>query len=173
LERAVLLLEPPRAAVLALVVAPDAVIRLIESAGEVGSLVGQRKAVAAPPFVFGQPQHRHPVALDGLDRHQMMHVEAMRDFEQNAVAMLAAPSGRQCRPGGIALRDLDRARISGLAIEPIRDMLGIAPLPGGDRLTALSIQYTIKLAGQPGSVNRHGIVFFDPFDGAALNKEAL
>ena len=63
LERAVLLAQPLRAAVLALVVAPDAVIRLVERAGQVGSGIGQRKALrdgAIPPRGAAASSH-HPV----------------------------------------------------------------------------------------------------------------
>ena len=72
---------------------PDAVIGLVERARQVGARVGQRKPVAAPPFVFGQPQHRDAVTLDGLDRHEMMHVEPMRHLEQHAAAVLAPAFG--------------------------------------------------------------------------------
>ena len=46
LELAALLLEPLRAGILALVVAPDAVVGVIERAGEIGAGIGQREAVA-------------------------------------------------------------------------------------------------------------------------------
>ena len=46
LELAGLFPQPLRAAVLALVVAPDAVVGVVERAGEIGARVGQREAVA-------------------------------------------------------------------------------------------------------------------------------
>ena len=46
LEFAGLLLEPLGAGVLALVVAPDAVVGVVERAGEIGAGIGQREAVA-------------------------------------------------------------------------------------------------------------------------------
>src|SRR4029077_20144810 len=90
-KAAVLFVQAAAAAVLALVVAPDAVIRLIHPAGEVGAGIGQRKAVARPPMIFRPAQHRDAVALDRLDRHEMVHVEAVRYLEQQAslVARLA------------------------------------------------------------------------------------
>ena len=51
LEGAVFLLQAVRAAVLALVVAPDAVVRLVERADEVGAGIGQRKALARAAIV--------------------------------------------------------------------------------------------------------------------------
>src|SRR5439155_24995532 len=84
LECAVLLAQPLGAAVLALVVAPDAVIRLVERAGQVSPFIGQRKTLAAAPFLFGEPQHRDAVAHDRPARYKMLHVEAMRHLEQHA-----------------------------------------------------------------------------------------
>ncbi len=104
LERAVLLLQPLGAAVLALVVAPDAVIRLVERADKVGAMVGQGKPFAVPPLVFGQAQHRHALALDGLDRDQMVRVQPLRHLEQHPTPVLFAAIGRERGPGGIALR---------------------------------------------------------------------
>src|SRR5260370_132702 len=54
LEAAVLLVQPGAAAVLLLVVAPDAVIRLVLRSGEVGAGIGQPEAVARPPMLFRQ-----------------------------------------------------------------------------------------------------------------------
>ena len=173
LEGAVLLLQPLRAAVLALVVAPDAVIRLVERASEIGAGVGQRKAVAAPPLVLGQPQHRDPVALDGFDRHEVVHVEPMRDLEQHAAPVLVPAFGGQCRPGGITLRDVERLRIASLVLEPFSDVLGIAPLPLWNRFIGRRAHDPIQVAGQPGPVDRHGIAFLDALDGAPLNKQTL
>ena len=46
--------KPVRAAILALVVALDAVVRLIERAAQIHATVGQREAVAMPVMVFRQ-----------------------------------------------------------------------------------------------------------------------
>ena len=45
------LLQALRAGVLALLVAPDAVVRLVQRADEVGALVGELEAVALPQMV--------------------------------------------------------------------------------------------------------------------------
>ena len=172
-ERAVLLFQTLRAAVLALVVTPNAVIRLVERADEAGAGIGQRKPLAAPPFVFGQAQHRHAVALDGIDRHEVMHVEPMRYLEQHPAAVLAPAFGRQCRPGGIALRRVERGFVGGFVLEPIRDMPGVAPFPGRSRFTSRRADQSIQLVRELGPVDRHGVGFLDPLDGAPLNKQAL
>ena len=170
LEGALLLLQAVRAAVLALIVAPDAVIGLVERADEIRAAVGQRKAVAAAPLVLGQPQHRDPVALDGLDRHQMMHVEPVRHFEQHAAPVLAPALGRQCRPGGVALSRCQRRRIPSLILEPVRDAFGIAPLP---RLRRWRAQQIVELAREPRSVDRDGVGLLDSLGGAALHEQPL
>src|SRR5439155_19668500 len=53
--RGLLFAQPRRARILLLLVTPDAVVRLVEAAGEIGARIGQREAVAAAQVIFGQP----------------------------------------------------------------------------------------------------------------------
>src|SRR5262249_56459016 len=57
LELAALLFEPLRAGVLALVVAPDAVVGVIERAGEIGAGIGERETVARAAMCGRQLEH--------------------------------------------------------------------------------------------------------------------
>ena len=153
--------------------APDAVIRLVERAGEIGAGVGQRKAVAAAPLVLGQPQHRDSAPLHGFDRYEVMHIEPVRHLEKDAAPMFAAAFRSQRRPGGVALRNLQRTGIGGLVLQPLRDMLGIAPLPLGDWFVGGRADQPVEVAGQPGPVDRHCIGFFDALDSAPLYEQPL
>ena len=65
------ILQAGAAGILALRVAPDAVVDLIQRLLRGHSGVGQRESLALPPVVLRQAQHRDAVALDGLDRNQM------------------------------------------------------------------------------------------------------
>src|SRR5947207_2043876 len=80
-------------------------------------------------------------------------------------AVLAAACFRQCRPGGIPLRRCERFGVGGLVGEPARNMLGIAPLPGGDRqrLVGCGADQAIELAGETRPVECGGVFFLDAF----------
>src|SRR5262249_2858719 len=75
LELAALLFEPLRAGVLALVVAPDAVVGVIERAGEIGAGIGERETVARAAMCGRQLEHRHAIDDFGLDRNQMVRID--------------------------------------------------------------------------------------------------
>ena len=90
---------PDAAAVLPLVVAPDAVIRLVERAGEVGAGIGQRKPVARPPVVLGQAQHRDavPHRLSRPARGDACRAGAARGTAGRACAGRARPASASPR----------------------------------------------------------------------------
>ena len=52
--RGLLFAQSRRARILALLVAPDAVVRLVEAAGEIGAAIGQREAVAPAQVIVRQ-----------------------------------------------------------------------------------------------------------------------
>ena len=111
LERAGLaVLQAARAAVLALVVAPDAVVGVIERAHEIVARVGQREALAMAQQRPRQLHARHAVDHLGLDRHEMLEVELVRHLEQRPVAMTPLALGMMQRPGGVARQRLDLGR---------------------------------------------------------------
>ena len=103
-------LQPARAAILALVVAPDAVVGVIERAHQVEAFVGQRKALAMTQHRPRQLQARDAVDHLGLDRHEMLEVELVRHLEQRPVAVALLALGMMQRPGGVARQRLDRGR---------------------------------------------------------------
>ena len=121
LELAGFLLEALRAGILALVVAPDAVVGVVERAGEIGALIGQREAVARAPMRRRQLEHGDAVDDLGLDRHQMLRIDLVRDLEQHAALVGLLPLRRVCCPGGVARRDVKRGRVLGLGLHPALD----------------------------------------------------
>ncbi len=171
-------MEPGAAAVLLLVVAPDAVIGLVERAGEVGAGIGQREAVAHPPFLLRPAQHRDAVALDRLDRHQVVHVEAVRHPEQETALVPGLAFRRQRRPGGVVARRLQWQRVRRLVREPARDPFGIAQFPGEDARAGLEIagratDQRVEFLAQPVAIELDGLGLLDLLDGAALHEQAL
>ena len=128
-EAAVLVVQARAAAVLLLVVAPDAVIRLVERAGEIGAGVGQAEPVTRPPIVFRQTQHRDAVPHDRFGRHEVVHVEPVRHPEQQAAPVPGASGRGQRRPGGIFERGAQRQLVRGLVLEPARDGIRVTQLP--------------------------------------------
>ncbi len=77
-------------------------------------------------MVFRQAQHGNAVALDGLDRHEVLRVELVRHVEQRAVAVPRLAGFAQRRPGGVALREVELARL--LVAAPRLDVGGEAAL---------------------------------------------
>ena len=69
--------------------APDAVVRLVERACEIGAGIGEGEAFALAPVLLRQMQHGDAVLHHRLDRHEMRHVELVRHLEEHARAMLA------------------------------------------------------------------------------------
>src|SRR5262249_56180178 len=91
LELAALLLEPLRTGVLALVVAPDAVVGVIERAGEIGARIGQRKTVARATMRGRQLEHRDAIDDFSLDWNKMVRIDLVRDLAQNAAFVPLPP----------------------------------------------------------------------------------
>ena len=106
LERAGLPLKPVRAAILALVVAPDAVVRLIEGTREIGALIGQRKAVARPAMLRPEFQHVHACIQFDLNRNKMMRVDFVRRPEEHAAFVKLLSLRRMHGPRGVARGNL-------------------------------------------------------------------
>ena len=130
LEAAVFFVETAAAAVLPLVVAPDAVIRLVQRTGEIAAGIGQREAVARPPIALRAAQHCDAVALDGCDRHEVVHVEPVRHSEQEPALVPRLSVRGQCRPGGVLECGFQRQWVRRLVLEPMPDRLGITQFPG-------------------------------------------
>ena len=73
-----LVAQARRARILLLLVTPDAVVRLVEAAGEIGAWVGQREPVAAAQMIVGEPHHLDAVTRLVLDRYEPHVVELAR-----------------------------------------------------------------------------------------------
>ena len=168
LELAGLLAQPLRAAVLALVVAPDAVVGVIERAGEIGAGIGQREAVAGAAVRLGQLEHRHAVDRFGLDRHEMERIDLVRHLEQHAALVGALAFRRMGRPGGIACGGVERGGVFGLGLHPAIDMFGEA------QFGELAADQRFDLAAQRAvGVERRGLVGRIFLGGAALHEQPL
>ena len=102
-----LFLEAFRARVLSLLVAPDAVVRLVERADQVGAAIGQLESVALAQVLRGML--RKAILGFAVNRDQPHVVELSRRLEQHAGAVLLASLGTRRSPrcvarGGFELR---------------------------------------------------------------------
>ena len=168
LERAGLaVFEAARAAVLALVVAPDAVIRLVERAGEIGAGIGQREAVAQAPLLLGQAQHGDAVLDHRLDRHEMIGIDLVRHLEEHARLVPFLALGRERRPGGVARGEIERCGICFFIAEPAIDRGGKTLL--GQRRADQIFERTAQLV----AVDRRRLRGRNALHRAALHEEAL
>ena len=167
LEAARLLLEPGRAAILALVVAPDAVIRLIEGADEVGPEIGQGEALAVAMMLRPEAQHGDAMHDLALDRHEMLHVEAMRHLEEDAAPMRLLSRRRQRRPGGVACGEIEVGGALGLLLHPLRDVAG------EDELRQRLAETRFELCRQGRAVDCGCGFRGHALHGAALHEEPL
>ena len=84
---AVLLLQALGAGVLPLVVAEDAVMRLIEAAAQIHAGVGQGKAFAAADMARRRLERRRAVVIHLIEMHQMLRIHLLRRLEQDAGGM--------------------------------------------------------------------------------------
>ena len=107
-----------------MVVAPDAVVGVIERAGEIGAGIGEREAVARAAMLGWQLEHGDAIDDFGLDRNEMVRIDLVRHFEQNAAFMPALALRRVRRPGGVARREIERGGVLGLGLHPGIDPLG-------------------------------------------------
>ena len=157
--------------------APDAVIRLVERTRDVGAGIGQREPVARAPVVLREAQHCDAVALDGLDRNEMLHVEPMRHLEEETFAVLVLSRRRQGCPGGIFDCRAQGRRVGRLVVEPPGNHFGKAPLPGEHpcpRVRNLAgAEMRFQRLAQRVAIERGGSVFLYFLDRAALYEEAL
>ncbi len=123
-EGAVFFLQTRGAAVLALVVALDAVMRVIQRAGEVGSGICELEAFAMTPVIARKPQLHEAIGLGGVGGHQMVHVELVGRLEENARAVLRFALGSQRGPRGIERGETEGLSVIGLGFEPALDVIG-------------------------------------------------
>ncbi len=106
-------LQSLAARILALAVAENAVVDLVQRLLGVHAVVGQGKAFAPAPIMLRQAQHGDAVAFDGLDRHQVLGIDAARHMKQRAAVVDCLAVRGQRGPCGVAQRDVQRRGIAG------------------------------------------------------------
>ena len=167
LELSGLFLEALRAGVLALVVAPDAVIGMVERPGEISAGIGEREAVARAPMRRRQREHRDAFDDLGFYRNQIVRIGLARQLEQHA-ARVPAPAFERVRcPGGIAGGDIEGGGVVGLGLHP-----GVDPL-GKTQLRELPAEQLLELAAQCMRVEAGGLIGTEFLGGAALHEQPL
>src|SRR5207302_6705009 len=95
------------ARVLLLLVTPDAVVRLVERADEIGARVGQRETFAPPGVTLAQSEAVHAVARLALDGNQPHVVELARRLEQYAGLVQCLAFRRMRGPRRVTEREID------------------------------------------------------------------
>ena len=100
-------------------VALDAVVRLVECAGEIHARIGELEALAIAPAVLCKADPRETAPLDGFHGDQMMLIQLVGHFEENVAVMFADSGGRERGPGGVAGGGLDAGRVFGLVLQPL------------------------------------------------------
>ncbi len=103
------------------------------------------------------------MALDSLDRDQMLEVELVRNAEHGVAAMVGATIRRKRGPGGIAQGHIERLGV-GLLL-PALDVGGEGEF--GER----RLEPVFEVGAQGGAVERRGIGILA--DGLTLDEQAL
>ncbi len=166
-ESSVLFLEARRAAILGLVMALDAVVRLIERGGQIHAHVGEVEALAMAPVALRQRPLRLSVHLQRLDRNQVVHIQLVRNPEQYVAAMFVPARWRECSPARILRGGLKLRRVLQLGFEPARNMVDETRL--GQRLAEPRFQFS----GQSRSVEGSGFFLSQTTDGFLLDELTL
>src|SRR6516162_11134702 len=116
-----LLAQSQRAGVFLLLVAPDAVMRLVEASGKIGTAIGEREAFAPTQMIVGQSPRLNAIVLLVLDGNEVYEVELARRFEKNAIPVQPASLGRMRGPRRIAKREVDLAGMRRFVRAPFAD----------------------------------------------------
>jgi hypothetical protein len=109
-----------RTRVLALLVAPDAVVRLVETGGEVHPRIGEREALPSPQVIAGELPRRHAVHFGRFERHQLHVVDLARRAEEHARLVQRAARRRVRGPCGIAQGQVQPAGVRRFVLLPRR-----------------------------------------------------
>jgi hypothetical protein len=119
-----LLAKARRATVLALVMAFDAVSRLVKRPLEVGAGVGEMEPDSMTMVLVFTPHRELDRAVDDFRNmgHQMKQVDFLWEPEEDALAMLGPPLGSQDRPGRVVTRELKLGGMIRLVFEPSSDV---------------------------------------------------
>src|SRR5690242_2015016 len=101
----------------------DAVVSLVERAYEICAWIRELESLPVTPLIAFQFELDEVARGAGLDRHQVMHVELMRLFEQHANFMFLFALRRKRSPGGVMGGDLQLFFVRTLLLEPTRHMV--------------------------------------------------
>src|SRR5438874_12023112 len=119
--------------------APDAVIRFVERADEIGARIGEREAFAMAQVL--ESVRSEAAARVRMHGHEAHVIELLRCLEKHAGAVLRLAGGRARGPGGVARSELELVRVARFIREPCRHLareLELAELAaeqrGGGRL---------------------------------------
>ncbi len=110
------LLQAFRARVLVLLVAPDAVVRLVERADQVGAGIGERKPFAVTQMI--EPVLGKAARRIGVHRHQAHEIELARRLEEHALRMPGLSRGGRGGPRGIPCGRFQLLRVRCLVLQP-------------------------------------------------------
>jgi len=142
-----LLAHALRTGVLALLVAPDAVVGLVERAAQAGARVGEREAFATPqvPGLDGEHAHAVLVVLAGVaEQAHRIGLRGQREQQVAGVAQVPGLGGRG--PRAVAQRN-GQARARRFALRGGGRFVGLFALPGEHRARERKL---VKGLAQPG-----------------------
>ncbi len=126
--RGLLLEEAARARILALLVTPDAVVRLAERVREVHPAIGQRESVAPPDATAGELPGLGVADVRRVERNELHRVDLARRAEEHAALVQRAAFGGVRGPGRVAQRDVELGGVSALVALPGGHRVGEAEL---------------------------------------------
>ena len=155
------------AGILALLVAPDAIVGVIQRTGEIGSRVGQLETFAAAQAAHVKTKLGITLATVYRGWHQILRIELMRGLEQHTGRMLQFTRCRLRCPSGILQCGLQLDGMSSLIFLPPRHVLRER------QLCQRRAHPAFKLRGQRRAVKRFSFRPFYLVHGLALHKQAL
>ena len=162
-----LLAQALGAGVLALLVAPDAVVGLVQRAGEVGALVGQREAFAHAEVFIRKRVFRKTPRFGSVQRHEAHEVELLGHLEEYACAVFLLAGRDGGGPGCIACSGFERLRVSRLFLLPFGHVLGKGQL--GERLAKEGFERFLRGV----TIDCGGVLGLHLVHSAALHEKAL
>ncbi len=160
-----LFLQSVRAGILFLLMAPDAVIGLVQGTDQIGAGVRESEPVA--PTHMGERVHGNAVLVVRFDRHQALKIELLRQLEQYARMMLVLSLPGMHRPGRIAQRCIDFVRVGTFLLQPGRYVTRKR------QFAEIRIEPCSELGFEPGSVEPGSGLRLVGVDGLALHEQPL
>ena len=140
-----LLGQAPGARILALLVAPDAVMRFAERRRQVHSGIGQREAFAAPQVIARMFPRGDAIDIHGLERNELQVIELAWCAEQETAPVRRTALRRVRSPGRVARRHVERRRVDRFVLLPARDRIGEREL--GEGLAHRRLERPAKRSG--------------------------